>query len=333
MSDNPTEVKFNPREESHIRQLVANMVNGNSYDLYQNGSELRKIGKPAIPALLKIVNEDDSSAGGWAASVLGSINDNSIIEPLLEALEKGKYWATWGLASFGSKPVPQLISLLSHPDRHVRYYIASTLGQIGDSEAVESLVNLLQDIDPQVRRTTAYALQDIGDRRAIEPLTLALSDEDDFVRKISLAVLEDFYYTELRSARENPPSKGLILLVFNYGSDRVSYSKKVEAAGYEAITARETQTVLSQLANLQEVRGKVPDLIMGDYALWEDDEARLVKELKANPLYRNIPLVFVIGSYYPPEYSPYLDLIIGGISEEQLAAKLPIWISSAVQKD
>jgi HEAT repeat protein len=47
---------------------------------------LIKVGKPAVPALIAALKDNDSDVRWWAAESLGKIGDNSAVPTLIEAL-------------------------------------------------------------------------------------------------------------------------------------------------------------------------------------------------------------------------------------------------------
>jgi HEAT repeat protein len=126
----------------------------------------------AVDALIKLLDDNATvwSAGSYAAWALGEINDKRAVEPLISALDKqfvsGK--AIESLVKlrddraldplihlFERKPTPSLatvlgnwgdrraveplIATMTHPDQHVRFYVARALGKLGDSRALSVL--------------------------------------------------------------------------------------------------------------------------------------------------------------------------------------------------
>ncbi len=128
---------------------------------------LRKIGVPAVEPLISVLkNEPNGWARMNAAGLLGEIRDHRAVEPLIAAL-KDKYWL-------------------------VRQIAASSLGRIGDPRAIEPLIAALKDESWNVRCTAAQSLLSYkNDSRIIEPLTILLSDDSEHVRSMATYVLKE----------------------------------------------------------------------------------------------------------------------------------------------
>lgn len=83
-----------------------------------------------------------------------------------------------------SSAVDQLLENLKDKDWQIRWYAASSLGEMREGRAVEPLIVVLQkDPNGYVRAMAAWALGQIGDPRAVGPLIEALTDESHDVRK------------------------------------------------------------------------------------------------------------------------------------------------------
>ncbi len=117
---------------------------------------LGKIGAPAVPFLIRALQDEDEDVRRAAAQALGAIGD--------------------------ARAVPSLTQTLQDGDWSVREAAAWALGEIKDAQAVPPLIRTLQDENEEVRKAAAWALGEIKDARAIPPLVQALQDEDIFVR-------------------------------------------------------------------------------------------------------------------------------------------------------
>jgi len=83
-----------------------------------------------------------------------------------------------------SSAVDQLIENLKDKDWQIRWYTASSLGEMKEGRVVEPLIVVLQkDPNGYVRAMAAWALGQIGAPRAVRPLIEALADESHDVRK------------------------------------------------------------------------------------------------------------------------------------------------------
>ena len=93
----------------------------------------------------------------------------------------------WGSVTAQRSPrqlaVHGLIDALKDSDATVRRQAVTSLGQIGDREAVPALIAVAADQDVEIRRRAVRALGQIGDDRALDTLTAALKDDDAAVRR------------------------------------------------------------------------------------------------------------------------------------------------------
>ena len=101
--------------------------------------ELEKIGKPAVPALIEALKNEDSEVRWEAAIVLRKAGDKSAVPALTEALKD--------------------------KDSEVRRKAAYALGWIGDKSAIPALTEALKDKDSLVRMYATQALRTIRDFR------------------------------------------------------------------------------------------------------------------------------------------------------------------------
>ncbi len=93
-----------------------------------------------------------------------------------------RYWAAEGLGEIGTPAIPALMDALHDVESFVRSGAAQALGKIGDPSAVPALLDTLHDADDDVRYGAARALGKIGDTAAIPTLVAALHDVKSFVR-------------------------------------------------------------------------------------------------------------------------------------------------------
>jgi len=101
--------------------------------------------------------------------------DVGLQEPLIAALGDTRYncqaWAVMGCAAMDIRAaVPQLVTLLDHPQWIVRGETVTALGRLGDASVVPSLRPLLGDHADWLRQRTADALASIGGDAALEAL-------------------------------------------------------------------------------------------------------------------------------------------------------------------
>ncbi|KUL32968.1 hypothetical protein ADL15_18275 [Actinoplanes awajinensis subsp. mycoplanecinus] len=101
--------------------------------------------------------------------------DASLQEPLLAALADTRYncqaWAVMGCTAMEIRAaVPQLVTLLDHPQWLVRGETVTALSALGDASVVPALRPLLSDEADWLRQRTADALAHIGGDAALEAL-------------------------------------------------------------------------------------------------------------------------------------------------------------------
>ncbi len=101
--------------------------------------------------------------------------DAGLAEPLLAALGDTRYncqaWAAMGCAAMDIRAaVPQLVTLLDHPQWIVRAESVTALGLLGDASVVPALRPLLGDEADWMRQRAADALARIGGDAAMEAL-------------------------------------------------------------------------------------------------------------------------------------------------------------------
>ena len=116
-----------------------------------------------INTLIQYLQSDNVQERQQAAIELSRLKDDSLITPLLEALNDS--------------------------DSTVRANAAIGLGLNEVQDAVESLIALLRDNEDIVRERAATALAQIGDMRAIDPLIDALDDSGIWAKNRIIYVL------------------------------------------------------------------------------------------------------------------------------------------------
>ncbi|MFH1097541.1 MAG: HEAT repeat domain-containing protein [Candidatus Desantisbacteria bacterium] len=166
-------------------------------------NRLTKIGKPAIPALIKAMGNDDNTIRKVATDILITIGEDTIV-PLLQALGGStsgnevaplagdqkiiRWYAAIALGSLLEKtPDPKLqekivlalIRNLNDDSWYGRGGATIAIGNISTNHdaLIEALLKGLSDANGVVRTTTAEALGKIGNPRALKPLTI-LSNND-----------------------------------------------------------------------------------------------------------------------------------------------------------
>jgi HEAT repeat protein len=154
-------------------------------------SSLERIGKPAVPALIGALEDEDSSVRYWVAFLLDQAKDDRAIVPLLRALgdddEGVRRNVGDALGNFGARVAPRLRQMLADPDWRVRAGAAWALRNVRDADDAPTFASLLNDECWQVRWNAACVLADFRYAPAADALLARLSDgkEHDKVRGVS----------------------------------------------------------------------------------------------------------------------------------------------------
>jgi len=119
----------------------------------------------AIPILEDMVQSPSRKVALWAIEALAALNDELCGQPLVVALARDReelhHAAQRALGELGHKAEPSLVAALDHPDSHIRWHAARTLGQIGDDRAIDALASGLYDENQAVRWTSARVLANL----------------------------------------------------------------------------------------------------------------------------------------------------------------------------
>jgi len=122
--------------------------------------------KPAIPALIKLLQETNRMNRGYVAKALGAIGPSAAaaIPALADLLEDKNQFArvsaAEALGHLGPSAVPTLVQALQNKNWLVRAKAAEGLGALGSTAApaATALREKLQDTDAEVRRCATVAL-------------------------------------------------------------------------------------------------------------------------------------------------------------------------------
>jgi HEAT repeat protein len=151
------------REEPRAPDVGALIAKLKSPDRGVSGDanlELIRIGEPAVPGLIEMLQSEDPRWRKTAATTL------------------------WGLGPKGRAAVPALATLLADPDPALRLAAAMALDNMGPAaaEAVPALTRALRDPEGEVRQWSAKALGHIGPAAASAIPALERSSRNDPLR-------------------------------------------------------------------------------------------------------------------------------------------------------
>jgi len=195
-AENLSASKANPKE---IASLIEKLKTNDEMELDAAINKLRKIGEPALPALMEALQDKNLQVRRSAADVLRQIG-RPAIPALAKALKNSdanvRRSAAYALGKMGAEAktaLPQLVPLLNDSDAKVRSNAAFALEGIGAKAktAVPQVVRLLKDSDANVRSRAASALGAIGAeaKTAVPQLVPLLKDSDAKVRSRAASAL------------------------------------------------------------------------------------------------------------------------------------------------
>ncbi|MEG4975099.1 HEAT repeat domain-containing protein [Microcoleus sp. K4-B3] len=241
--DEPT---ANPKE---IASLIEKLKTNDKRELSAAIKKLGKIGEPAIPALMKALQDKNLPVRRSAAQVLAKIGPPAIPD-LAQALNNpnadvrsSAAYALGGIGAEAQTALPQLVFLLQDSNPDVRSSAAEALGGIGAEAqtALPQLVPLLKDSNADVRSRAAEALGGIGAeaQTALPQLVPLLQDSNADVRSSAALALGRI------GAEAQTALPQLVSLLQDSNADvRSSAASALGSLGAEA------KTVLPQLVSL-----------------------------------------------------------------------------------
>jgi HEAT repeat protein len=180
-----------------ITSLIKKLKSNDERELDTAIAKLKKIGKPAIPALIEALRDQNLLVRRSAAQILVRIGSPAI-PALVKALKNSgvRVRAAYTLGNIRAEAkaaTPQLILLLKDFDVDVRLSATYALKNIGAEAkiAVPKLIPLLKDSEANVRGSAASALGSIGPeaRTALSQLVRLLKDSEANVRGSAASAL------------------------------------------------------------------------------------------------------------------------------------------------
>lgn len=157
-----------------------------------------KIGKPAVPILIKLLYIPDRRINGSAEWALAKIKDERAIEHLARVMDDptinptplSKSATVWAIGEIGgSKAAAVLKQLLQRKDEHpfVIQEALDGLGKIKDTSAEELILPFLEHEDKNVRYCAANALKTCGTKRAVPFLLKRFEVEPNYMAKVAIS--------------------------------------------------------------------------------------------------------------------------------------------------
>lgn len=147
---------------------------------------IARIGPPAAPYLLEVLQDPKHKIRAFAACELGRIGETRAVEPLISLLTDKSMPARWeaarALGRIGDKAAAaHLVEALGDENDGVRAAAARALGQMGHNASAE-LLHMLENDTAQVREAIAEALGELGVRSAVPDLLEHLCKDRSNVR-------------------------------------------------------------------------------------------------------------------------------------------------------
>jgi HEAT repeat protein len=168
---------------------------------------LLAVGRPATPALVTVLTDENPFVRAKAAEVLGAIGDRTAVRPLARILGDREPTvrdkAAWALGLLGDLEAATPLADLLRRDASldVRMTAVTALGRLSCRASVEPLLEGLQGEPPRLRAASARAIGgmgemlasgvrgEIGRAKAGEALMIALQDKDLAVRAAAIDAL------------------------------------------------------------------------------------------------------------------------------------------------
>jgi HEAT repeat protein len=160
---------------------------------------LVRIGKPAVPLLIKSLSKDDLWATEEASRCLGLIRDKRALPALIKLLEQGREGdIVEAVALIGRNEVyDPLLNALKHSELNTyksqfgRYDTIYALGYSGDPRFLQLLLDFTKHEDPGVKEASIYALGYLKNLGAIPRLIELLKDPEPYIRRSVCEALGD----------------------------------------------------------------------------------------------------------------------------------------------
>ena len=140
-----------------------------------SGRELKKIGRRAVPYLVRAINNPNENVRREIVLTLWGIGDKSAAPALLQSLSDSsphvREMAILAVARIGIKEgIPRLRVMAQSADEHTYNRRAAlwALGHLGDEASRPVLLRALEDPDPSIRRDAADGLAALEQQHALK---------------------------------------------------------------------------------------------------------------------------------------------------------------------
>ena len=155
---------------------------------------LKRIGKPAVPHLVRALSFSDGLVVQRVCWTLGEIADSSSVEPLMAVTDHGRWQvrdeALGALGDIGdSRASEVMLRAYDDPVGQVRKSASVATGKIALLEAVPMLVNMLGDEFYGARMSAMEALLKLDTPTVVTALTDSLGSANAFVGNLGCQIL------------------------------------------------------------------------------------------------------------------------------------------------
>jgi hypothetical protein len=157
-----------------------------------------KIGRDAVPTLIKLLYIPDSRINGSAEWALAKIKDERAIEHLARIIDDivinpapiFRATTVWAIGEIGGKKAAEVLKqLLKRKDEHpsVIGEALEGLGKIGDTSAEDLILPLLSHSNKKIRYHAANALKTCGTQKSVPFLLQCFEIETNHAVKVAIA--------------------------------------------------------------------------------------------------------------------------------------------------
>lgn len=193
---------FGARPPSRNADLFSRLESSNENTRKSAVKDVRRIGTPLVPELLRRLAGLDSRAAYAAAIALGVIKDRRAVEPMIWTLSRSpsfgvRYAAIWALGRFDDRraaPILKRYALKGDPRSRVshlvRFRALQSLQAVDEAAGVEAWVRTYRDKVENVSWRAPSFIGYVRDPRATGALIKAFEDGSPKIRKGVLSALK-----------------------------------------------------------------------------------------------------------------------------------------------
>ncbi len=187
---------------------------------------LIRIGSLHIEPIIELLESDDPTANDIASIVIGEIDDERAIEPLIknfdDADELNKLRIIQALTKIGEKSVESLIKALDNKDREIEKCVAEALFKIGNEQAIDAIkkVDFYDDLKNSTTKKLALHFRKRDIYFPDKCVYCGNTKEDIITHKIRADIIKDSERVKIHlpycknHIREGRKNKGILYGLF-----------------------------------------------------------------------------------------------------------------------